>query len=117
MEVDDGQRDEQDESADQLEELRRVLAARQPTELERQKHSSFKSGVFLISFVCVCCFCVFCVFHFFDFLDFLIFAYFYIFQFFVIFCIFCIFFIFCFFLIFFLSSIFSRPGSGGWADF
>ena len=32
MEVDDGQHDEQDESADQLEELRRVLAARQPTE-------------------------------------------------------------------------------------
>ena len=32
MEVDDGQHDEQDESADQPEELRRVLAARQPTE-------------------------------------------------------------------------------------
>ena len=36
MEDDDGQRDEQDESADQPEEFRRVLAARQ---LERQKHS------------------------------------------------------------------------------
>ena len=34
MEVDDGQRDEQDESSDKSEELRRVLAARQPTELE-----------------------------------------------------------------------------------
>ena len=33
VEVDDGQRDEQDESAGQPEELRRVLAARQPTEL------------------------------------------------------------------------------------
>ena len=38
MEVDDGQRDEQDESADQPEELRRVLAARQPTELERGRN-------------------------------------------------------------------------------
>ena len=37
MGVHDGQRDEQDESADQPEEFRRVLAARQPTELERQK--------------------------------------------------------------------------------
>ena len=37
MDVDDGDRDEQD-AADQPEELRRVLAARQPTELERQKH-------------------------------------------------------------------------------
>ena len=38
MDVDDGgDRDEQGE-ADQPEELRRVLAARQPTELERQKH-------------------------------------------------------------------------------
>ena len=34
---DGGDRDEQGE-ADQPEELRRVLAARQPTELERQKH-------------------------------------------------------------------------------
>ena len=122
MEVDDGQRDEQDESADHLEELRRVLAARQPTELERQKHSSFKSGVFFKKkkihlFVCVCgffFFCVFLCFSFFDFLDFLIFAYFYIFFNFLSF--FYIFFIFCF-LKFFLSSIFSRPGSGGWADF
>ena len=105
MGVDDGQRDEQDESADQLEELRRVLAARQPTELERQKHSSLKSGVFLfISFFCVCvllflCFFVFfCVFHFFDFLDFLSFAYFYIFSFFLSF--FCIFSFFSFFVFF-----------------
>ena len=37
MEVDDGQRDKQEECEDQLEELRRVLEARQPTELERQK--------------------------------------------------------------------------------
>ena len=37
MKVDDGGHDEQDE-ADQNEELRRVLAARWPTELERQKH-------------------------------------------------------------------------------
>ena len=46
MEVDDGQRDEQDESADQPEELRRVLAARQPTELEVQKHSHTNHAVF-----------------------------------------------------------------------
>ena len=46
MEVDDGQREEQDESADQPEELRRVLAARQPTELERQKHSQTNHAVF-----------------------------------------------------------------------
>ena len=39
MEVDDGQRDEQVECEDQPEELRRVLEAHQPTELERQKHS------------------------------------------------------------------------------
>ena len=47
MEVDDGQREEQDESADQLEELRRVLAARQLTELERQKHSPTNHAVFV----------------------------------------------------------------------
>ena len=46
MEVDDGERDEQDESADQPEELRRVLAARQRTELERQKHSQMNHAVF-----------------------------------------------------------------------
>ena len=39
MEVDDGQRDKQEETEDQPEELRRVLQARQPSELERQKHS------------------------------------------------------------------------------
>ena len=48
MEVDDGQRDEQDESRDQPEELRRVLAARQPTELERQKHSQTNHAVFAL---------------------------------------------------------------------
>ena len=46
MKVDDGHRDEQDESADQPEELRRVLAARQPTELDRQKHSQRNHAVF-----------------------------------------------------------------------
>ena len=46
MEVDDGQRDEQDESVGQPEELRRVLAAGQPTELERQKHSQTNHAVF-----------------------------------------------------------------------
>ena len=47
MEVDDGQRDEQKESEDQPEELRRVLGARQPTELERQKHSQMNHAVFV----------------------------------------------------------------------
>ena len=46
MEVDDGQRDEQKESEDQPEQLRRVLGARQPTELERQKHSQMNHSVF-----------------------------------------------------------------------
>ena len=46
MEVDDGQRDKQEESEDQLEELRRVLEVRQPTELERQKHSQMNHVVF-----------------------------------------------------------------------
>ena len=46
MEVDDGQRDKQEECEDQLEELRRVLEARQPTELERQKHSQMNHAVF-----------------------------------------------------------------------
>ena len=46
MDVDDGGRDEQDE-AEQPEELRRVPAARQPTELERQNYFSDKS-------CCVC---------------------------------------------------------------
>ena len=45
MEVDDGQRDKQEESEDQPEELRRVLEARQPTELERQKHSQMNHAV------------------------------------------------------------------------
>ena len=45
MEVDDGERDEQDES-DHPEELRRVLTARQSTELERQKHSQTDHAVF-----------------------------------------------------------------------
>ena len=44
--VDDGHRDDQDEFADQPEELRRVLAARQPTELERQKHTQTNRAVF-----------------------------------------------------------------------
>ena len=39
LDQDDGQRDKKQESEDQPEELRRVLEARQPTELERQKHS------------------------------------------------------------------------------
>ena len=42
MEVDDGDHDEQDE-ADQPEELKRVLAARQPTEVERQEYFSDES--------------------------------------------------------------------------
>ena len=46
MEVDDGQHDEQVECEDQFEELRRVLEARQPTELERQKHSQTNHAVF-----------------------------------------------------------------------
>ena len=46
MEVDDRQRDEQDESEDQPEELRRVLAARHSSELERQKHSQTNHAVF-----------------------------------------------------------------------
>ena len=46
MEVDDGQRDKQEESEDQPEKLRRVLEARQPTELERQKHSQMNHAVF-----------------------------------------------------------------------
>ena len=46
MEFDDGQRDKQEESEDQPEELRRVLEARQPTELERQKHSQMNHAVF-----------------------------------------------------------------------
>ena len=46
MEVDDGQHDEQVECEDQPEELRRVLEARQPTELERQKHSQTNHAVF-----------------------------------------------------------------------
>ena len=45
LEVDDGDRDEQDE-ADQPEEPRRVLAARQPTELERQQHFETNHAVF-----------------------------------------------------------------------
>ena len=46
VEVDDGQRDKQEESEDQPEELRRVLEAPQPTELERQKHSKMNNAVF-----------------------------------------------------------------------
>ena len=46
MEVNDGQRDEQVECEDQPEELRRVLEAYQPTELERQKHSQMNHAVF-----------------------------------------------------------------------
>ena len=46
MKVDDGQRDEQVECEDQPEELRRVLEAHQPTELERQKHSQTNHAVF-----------------------------------------------------------------------
>ena len=61
MDVDDGgDRDEQDE-ADQPEELTRVLAARQPTQLERQKHFSDKSCCVRtkVRSVCVCvCVCV-----------------------------------------------------------
>ena len=45
MEVDDGDHDEQDEP-DQPEELRRVLAARHPIELERQKHFQRNNAVF-----------------------------------------------------------------------
>ena len=45
MDVDGGDHDEQDE-AEQPEELRRVPAARQPTELERQKHSQTNHAVF-----------------------------------------------------------------------
>ena len=45
MEV-DGQRDKQEESEDQPEELGRVLEARQPTELERQKHPQKNHAVF-----------------------------------------------------------------------
>ena len=45
MEVDDGQRDEQVECEDHPEELRRVLEAQQPTELERQKHSQMNHAV------------------------------------------------------------------------
>ena len=53
MDVDDGDHDEQDE-ADQPEELKRVLAARQPTELERQKHFQMHHAVFrtLVPSVC-----------------------------------------------------------------
>ena len=40
MEVDDGQHDEQVECEDQPEELRRVLEARQPTELEAETFSN-----------------------------------------------------------------------------
>ena len=55
MEVDDGQRDEQEEFEDQPEELRRVLEARQPTELERQKFSQTNHVVFASwCEVCVC---------------------------------------------------------------
>ena len=46
MDVDDEDHDEQDESADHPEKLRRVLAARQPTELERQKHFQTNHAVF-----------------------------------------------------------------------
>ena len=45
MDLDDGGHDEQDE-AEHPEELRRVLAARQPTELERQKHFQTDHAVF-----------------------------------------------------------------------
>ena len=46
MEVDDVRRDEQKESEDQPEELRRVLEARQRTQLERQKYSQINHAVF-----------------------------------------------------------------------
>ena len=46
MEVHDGQRDEQDESEDQPQGLRRVLAARHPTEVERQNHAQTNHSVF-----------------------------------------------------------------------
>ena len=43
--VDDGDHDERDE-AEQPEELKRVLAARQPSELDRQKHCQMNHAVF-----------------------------------------------------------------------
>ena len=43
--MDEGEHDEQDK-ADEPEKLRRVLAARQPTELERQKHFQSNRAVF-----------------------------------------------------------------------
>jgi len=47
MEVDQEDRDECDE-ADHPEELRRVLTARQPTELEKQKHFQTNHAVFTL---------------------------------------------------------------------
>ena len=45
MDVDDRDHDERDE-AEKPEDLKRVLAARQPSELERQKHFQMNHAVF-----------------------------------------------------------------------